>query len=188
MATSSRDRISVDLRGLGVKLTSRADAMGMSPSAFVRTAVIHELERCGGDALCDCKRGGAAGGRHARLCLRMKPAHASLIVAAAGRAGMSLGSYVGGLAAGVPAITLSGYQDHVRALRTSTAELATLSRHVHRMCELLRHGDLPQARDNRDMLDRMAGDVRAHLRLAAEMLAGLQSGSGGSRGIVTAAV
>ena len=43
MAPSSRDRISVDLRGLKAALIERARAQGASPSDFVRTALADVL-------------------------------------------------------------------------------------------------------------------------------------------------
>lgn len=189
MATSSRDRISVDLRGLGSRLQARAEALDISPSALVRKAVVEELVRLDGRPPgADQPDIAAADDRRARLCLRMSAAHAALVVASASRAGLSPGTYVGRLAAGVPAIAQARYGDYVLALRTSTSELATLSRNIHRLIELLRQGDLPQARPYRDMLDLVADDVRAHLRAAACVLAALAPTRRGQVGEPLAAI
>jgi hypothetical protein len=45
MAPSSRDRISVDLRGLKATLFQRAQALGVSPSGLVRTTLAEALGR-----------------------------------------------------------------------------------------------------------------------------------------------
>ena len=47
MPASSRDRISVDLRGLKAPLFERARARGVSPSGLVRDALIDALGRTG---------------------------------------------------------------------------------------------------------------------------------------------
>jgi len=183
MATSSRDRISVDLRGLGARLLACAKTQGVSPSVLVRKAVVDELARLGGMPRSDDESGvDAKDDQRARLCLRMSAAHVALIVDHAARSGLSAGAYVVGLAAGVPAVAQHGYQDHVLALRASTAEVATLSRNIYRLVELLRHGDLAQARPYREMLDHMAGDVQGHLRAAAGVLADLAPSRGGQVG------
>ena len=174
MTTSSRDRISVDLRGLGVRLHAQTDALGISPSAFVRRALADQLARLDDDQHEGAELGATTEDRHrARLCLRMSAARAALLVDAARMAGMSNGAYVEDLVAGVPVIVQGDRQDHIRALRDSTAEMATLSRNVHRLSDLLRQGDLQQARPYREMLNRLTVDVRAHLQIAALVLAGL---------------
>jgi hypothetical protein len=60
----------------------------------------------------------------------------------------------------------------------SSAELATLSRNIHRLTALLRQANVEPARPYREMLDTLAGDVRRHLELAARALADLQPRGG----------
>lgn len=188
MATSSRDRISVDLRGFGAQLLACANAQGVSPSVLVRRALADELARLEGAPRNDAEAGaGAKDGHRARLCLRMSGADAAWIVDQAMRAGLSPGAYVARLAAGVPAVAQHGYQDHVLALRSSTAEVATLSRNIYRLVDLLRHGDLAQARPYREMLDHIADDVQRHLQAAASVLAALAPSRGGQAGGARAA-
>ena len=77
--------------------------------------------------------------------------------------------------AGVPVLSNgTGRAEHLAALIASSAELSTLSRNIHQLTALLRHGDVQAAQPYRDTLDTLAGDVRAHLMLASRVLAELQ--------------
>jgi hypothetical protein len=176
MAPSSRDRLSVDLHGLKAELVSRAAALGVTPSGFVRTTLAQALgqsvEPDTDRPVRDPTRGV---GDRVRLCLRMSRAQARATLEAARDARMSLGDYVGGLVAGVPVLSAGGsHADHVASLIASSAELSTLSRYLHHLTALLRQADSDAARQYRDLLDTLVDDVRDHLRLAAAALADLQ--------------
>ena len=176
MARSSRDRISVDLHGLKAALIERAQVVGMSPSELVRASLAEALGRAiprdfHRSALCETR----VGGERVRLCLRMNREHARAMVDVARRAGLRPGDYVAGLVANVPVLSDNrGRIDHITALTASSAELATLSRNVHRLTALLRQANIEPARPYREMLDTLAGDVRRHLELAARVLVDLQ--------------
>jgi len=93
----------------------------------------------------------------------------------ASAAGLSLGAYVAGLVAGVPVLARGAQRaDHIAALVASCAEMATLSRNVHRLTGLLRQGSVRAAQEYREMLDTVAQDVRDHLALASAVLADLR--------------
>jgi len=64
--------------------------------------------------------------------------------------------------------------DCLAALIASNAELSTLSRNIYRLTALLRQANVEPARPYREMLDTLAGDVRAHLVLASGVLASLR--------------
>lgn len=174
MAPSSRDRLSVDLHGLKAALLERAQALGVTPSGFVRTVLAEAL---GEPVRVDqCRRAStqAHGGR-VRLCLRMRREQAQAVMDAARRAAMSPGDYVGGIVLGVPALS-SGCSraDQIATLTASTAELSTLGRNLHRLTALLRQANVEPARQYREMLDTLGADVRQHLMLAASLLAELR--------------
>lgn len=176
MAPSSRDRLSVDLHGLKAALLERAQALGVTPSAFVRSTLAEALGQSL-DLDPDRLTCGSPGGRgdRVRLCLRMSREYACATVAAARYARMPLGDYIGGLVVGVPVLSAGGSRgDHIAALVSSTAELSTLSRNVHRLTVLLRQANVEPARQYRDMLDTLAADVRRHLERAAAVLSELQ--------------
>jgi hypothetical protein len=176
MAPSSRDRISVDLHGLKAALFDRAQALGVSPSGLVRATLAEALGHAGRinidrprSSLC------SGNGDRMRLCLRMSREQARATMEAARRAGMNPGDYVGSLVANVPVLSSgSSRAEHVTTLIASSAELSTLSRNIHRLTALLRQANVEPARQYREMLDTLAGDVRSHLELAARVLADLQ--------------
>jgi hypothetical protein len=175
MASASRDRISVDLRGLKVALLERSRARGRSPSEFVRTVLADALSEASAD------EAGAMGfnvanpiAERVRLSLRMHRDEARALIAAARSAGMPLGSFVAGLAAGIPTLQHGASpRDYTAALVASNAELATLRRHLHHLTGLLRHGSVRAAQEYRSMLETLDADVRNHLALASEVLAQL---------------
>lgn len=174
MATASRDRISVDLCGMGPALDQRARTMGVSPSALVRTILAHSL-----GAVSE-RLGGLEVGIHQlspkesrRLCLRMSGERAALLLARARSAGLNPGAYVGGLVAQIP--MLAEGRSYVRCmdeLRKSNVVLSTLSRDLSRLLKLLRQSDLDTARSYQAVFEHVAGDVRAHLKIAAQAVAG----------------
>lgn len=176
LASSSRDRISVDLRGLKAALFDRAQTLGVSPSDVVRATLAEALghaEPIHIDRSAPSFRSGY--GDRTRLCLRMGREQARATMEAARLAGMNPGDYVGGLVANVPALSAGGGRaEHIATLIASSAELSTLSRNIHRLTVLLREANVAAARQYREMLDTLAGDVRSHLELAARVLADLQ--------------
>ena len=176
MAPSSRDRISVDLRGLKAELFERAQALGVSPSGLVRTTLAEALghsepmtiERSTPSRL-------SVDGARVRLSLRMSREQASATFEGARRAGLSPGDYVGNLVAGIPVLMgTSSRTDHLAALIASSAELSTFSRNLHHLTSLLREGAFRAAAEYRPMLDTLGVDVRDHLMLAAGVLADLR--------------
>ena len=176
MSTSSRDRLSVDLRGLKAQLFDHAQALGVTPSDLVRTTLSEAfsyMERLHVDR--SAPRLSVDNGARVRLSVRMSREHARATVEAARRAGLGPGDYVGGLVVNVPVLSGGGSRlDLVSALTASCAELSTLSRNIHRLTALLRQANVEPARAYREMLDRLASDVRSHLDLSARALADLQ--------------
>lgn len=177
MAPSSRDRLSVDLRGLKAVLLLRAQTLGVSPSDLVRSVLAEAL---GEPANLDTRapalsRSTRSQADRARLCLRMSREQARLALDLARRAGVTPGEFVGGLLLDVPVYQAGGGRDaHLAALTASCAELATLSRNIHRLSALLRQADAESARAYRGLLDTVAGQVRTHLQRVAPVLSALQ--------------
>ena len=176
MTPSSRDRISVDLRGLKAPLFERARARGVSPSGLVRDALIDALGRTEPSSPDHVAAGAPLQMEdRVRLSLRMSREEASATLAAARQAGLAPGAFVAGLVAGVTALVGSASRDeHIAALIASSAELSTLSRDIHHLTSLLRQGNVRAAQQYRERLDTLAGDVRSHLSLASGVLAGLR--------------
>ena len=176
MPASSRDRISVDLRGLKAPLFERARARGVSPSGLVRDALIDALGRTGPSSPDHVAAGPSLPLEdRVRLSLRMSRQEASATLAAARQARLAPGAFVAGLVAGVPALLGGASRDaHIAALISSSAELSTLSRDIHHLTSLLRQSNVRAAQEYRGRLDTLAGDVRNHLSLASRVLADLR--------------
>jgi len=176
MEPSSRDRISVDLHGLKAALLERARARGVSPSRLVRAALVEALGHSETSGLDRLARAAAVPKEdRVRLSLRMSRAEALATLTAACNAGLSPGAFVAGLVADVPALAGGASRsDYLAALIASNAKLSTLSRNIYRLTALLRQANVEPARPYREILDTLAGDVRAHLVLASGVLASLR--------------
>jgi hypothetical protein len=176
MAPSSRDRISVDLRGLKAALFERARVRGVSPSELVRDALVEALGQCDSSGVNRLASGNALPkDDRVRLSLRMSREESLATRAAAHHAGLTSGAFVAGLVGGVPALSSGANRtEHLAALIRSSAELSTLSRDIHHLTSLLRQGNVRAALEYRAILDTLAGDVRSHLTLAARFLADLR--------------
>jgi hypothetical protein len=171
MAASSRDRISVDLRGLKAALLERSQARGQSPSDFVRAALMAALQV----EVRAAEPVPAMHGRRVRLSLRMHHDDARQVIEQAQAAGLPAGVYVAALCAGVPAIAHgSRPADQLAALVSSSAALSTLARDLRHLTQLLRQGEVLAAQQYRARLDDVERDVRAHLTLAAPLLSELK--------------
>ena len=175
----ARDRISVDLRGLKAAVTLRAQALGVSPSDLVRSALASALQASTEPVhtvqLVAAPQQPHGTADRVRLCVRMRRDQARAAVFASRRHRLSLGDYLASLVAEVPVLSSGRSRDELLAeLRASSAELSTLSRNIHRLTVLLRQADAEPARTYREMLDTMARDIRSHLTLAARALADLQ--------------
>ena len=176
MEPSSRDRISVDLHGLKAALIERAQALGVSPSVWVRTTLAQALgepaERKSPVAAAHQKASSAG---RVRLTLRMTREQAMETAEAARQTGMTPGDFVADLVAGVPAVTGSPCRaDYIATLVASCAELSTFSRNLNHLTHLLRQGAYRPAEEYRPMLNTLGADVRAHLALATRALADLR--------------
>lgn len=177
MAPSSRERISVDLHGLRAALFERAQARRASVSVLVREAVERELRLVDGSKEPQgATRAAASAGSTVKLSIRLTSAEAERLDGGARRAGLSRGAYLAGLLANVPSLSSDGSSrlDCLAALTASSAELSTLSRDISHLTALLRQGEVRAAQEYRRMLDTLGDDVRAHLKLAAGVLAELR--------------
>jgi len=176
MTPSSRDRISVDLRGLKASLFARARARGVSPSGLVREALIAAFGRTEPSSLDHVAAAAPLPmDDRVRLSLRMSREEAGVTLAAARQAGLAPGAFVASLVAGVTALLGGASRDvHVAALIASNAEISTLSRDIHHLTALLRQGNVRAAQEYRDRLETLAGDVSSHLLLASGVLAHLR--------------
>jgi hypothetical protein len=177
MNTPTHEFVTVEMRGLKAALVARARTERVSVSVMVRRAVERELG-LGGTAGEGSGASAAPGLAHStvKLSLRLTRAEAEHFAARARMAGLSRGAFLAGLLANVPSLSgdAGSRRDCLAALTASNAELATLSRNVNHLTALLRQGEVRAAQEYRRLLDTLGDDVRAHLRLAASVLAELR--------------
>lgn len=176
MEPSSRDRISVDLRGLKALLMERAQAAGLSPSHLVRQVLADAL---GFPALLNSealrKPAHVDSTARTRLCLRMRSEDAAAALQAAQLAGMATGDYLAALVAGVPVVLDGrGRAQTLQALTASTDELAHFGHRLYELSALLRQGDMESIGPYVALLEALGRDVRRHLDHVSCALADLQ--------------
>jgi hypothetical protein len=204
MAKPLRDRISVDLHGDRAALFALARAGGVTPSDWVRATVAAALARavptigidgramtaargedvgvdgCDGDGVGDGyvdrdgNFDGKASSARIRVSLRLAHQDAANLAAAARAAGLPIGAYIAGLAAGIPVLRDGNRAVHLEALTASTAMLATLARDLRHLSELLRQGSVAAALVYRERLDDVDADIRHHLDLTSVVLGELR--------------
>lgn len=177
MNTPSHDFVTVDMRGLKAALVTRAQAQRVSVSVLVRAAVARELGHVdSSDEPETGQRAEAALGSIVKLSIRFTSGEAEQLDTAARRAGLSRGAFLAGLLANVPSLSgdAASRLDCLAMLTASSAELSTLSRNINHLTTLLRQGEVRAAQEYRRMLDSLGDDVRAHLSLAASVLAALR--------------
>ena len=177
MNTPSHEFVTVDMRGLKAALVARAQARRVSVSVLVRAAVERELGFVDVTAEPEgAMRPESSTGSIVKLSIRLTSGEAEQFDAGARRAGLSRGAFLAGLLANVPSLSggTGSRLDCLAALTASCAELSTLSRSVNHLAALLRQGEVGPAQQYRRLLDTLGDDVRAHLSLAASVLADLR--------------
>jgi hypothetical protein len=175
MGISGRDRISVDLRGIRAAVAARAAARGMTVSELVREVLAREA--CGDNAAATPSARIAEASRGlVRVGLRMARAQASALKSAARAAALPAGNYVAALVRDSSAVASRGPRgDCAAALVTSCSVLTVLARDLRHLAQLLGRGQVLAAQQYRRRLDDVEAEVRAHLRLAAEVLGDLDA-------------
>ncbi|MDE2372395.1 MAG: hypothetical protein KGN16_25745 [Burkholderiales bacterium] len=175
MAGSSRDRVTIDLRGIGNAVRVAADRGGQTIAAFGRQALVVAT---GMDAV-TIERSALPAARSqgpTKLHLRMDEREAELLILNARQLGLSYGDYVGRLVAGAPMPAPAAQRDADRAaLRQSSDQLAVLAGDINALIRLIRLGDGPEAVHHfRDRMRGLEADVRRHLDLASRLVAELE--------------
>jgi hypothetical protein len=106
-----------------------------------------------------------------RLCLRVRRSDREQLQLAAKQAGLPIADLVLALLVKPGGLDTRSL---IKGLSESNAELAALSRSLSHLTHLLGQGSVRAALVYRDSLDRADGELRAHLKLAAQALTELQ--------------
>jgi len=166
MATDSRDRVTVDLRGLGQVVKEQAAARKLTLAAFARIAIVEKLNpttdhaeppdlNCPGD------------GRSVKLTLRLPMREANWLVEHARACGLSYGMFLASVIDG--AACPGSLAEAVRSLTESTDQMAGWSRDLNALARLLAAGKLEETRKYQQQLAVLLDEVRRHMRQTAAL-------------------
>ena len=175
MTRHPRERVTIDLRGIGPRLLAHAAARGKTAASVVRAAVVATLDAEGAS---DDPGVGAepVDARAVKVTVRLGISHAVRLAHCARRAGISQGTYLAGLLDGTPPSPRSvDHGDAVAALADSTQKLAAMSADIHGFLRLMRNANAGEAERYRATLMSLSKDVRLHLEVASRLMAGLAS-------------
>ena len=178
MASPSRDRVTIELRGIGDAVRAAAACRGMGVAQLVRRAVVMSLDLHAPATVAPVKQ--RSDGQTldqvptretAKLTLRLPQAHADALMLNAGALGLSYGDYVGRLVAGsrLPQ-PLAERQADRAALLASNDRMAALSTDLVALVTLLRQAKVEQARPYRDRLETADAEIRRHLDRASALI------------------
>jgi len=178
VSSPSREFFTVDLRGLRAALAARAAAENVTESDVLRSALATSLGD--GRTRVSGPSNEAVGGRstatQVKLSVRLARPAANLLDQNARAAGLSRGAYLARLIHGAPPVMSSADRAAAcRALNNSSEGLALLSRDIDRLTPFLRRGSLEATRIYAARQETQEKVVRAHLALAAAVLADISS-------------
>lgn len=176
MATSSRQRVTIDLRGTADRLSALAAARHTTTAALVRMAIRQTLKGQGGSEndlhpparmLVDR--------RAVKVTVRLAPDVAANLAERARAADVSLGRYVTGLLDGVPPpVRPSGHDDAVAALTQSTDVLAGLRVDLNAFTRAIRLVGADGLAGRGADLDAMSLRILEHMSAASRLISELQ--------------
>jgi hypothetical protein len=181
-----RERVTIDLRGIGPRLHAHAASRGKAIAAVVRAAV-HAMLEAEGDLSEPDPLAEAIGSRTVKVTVRLDVLQAVLLARRARSADVSQGTYVAGLLEGTPPVPRSvDHGDAVATLVDSTKKVAAMSADIHGFIRLMRNAKGHEAEKYRAGLMSLSKDVRRHLEVASQLIAGLSSREQTNRSGVTA--
>jgi hypothetical protein len=178
MPGASRDRVTVDLRGIGDAVRAAAAVRGMGVAQLVRRALVMSLDLGATAAVAPLVRGSdgqtpdpVPARETAKLTLRLTRAHADALMLNAGALGLSYGDYVGRLVANTPLPQpVCERRADRAALLASNDRMAALSTDLVALVTLLRQAKVEQARPYRDRLETADAEIRRHLDRASALI------------------
>jgi hypothetical protein len=177
MARRSRDRVTIDLCGIGDAARAAAQARGTTLAVFARQAFIAALPADDGALLPQIEPRGEAGGT-VKLSVRLSPDDSVVLATQAALLGLSQARLVALLIrrAELPRRSIERDADRV-ALRASTEQLATLSVDLQQFLRLLRRGSSEGVARYAERLQAVDVDLRTHINRASAFLADGHRGS-----------
>ena len=170
MADASRDRVTIDLRGIGPSVRAAASARRLRVAAYARLALAEASNGQGAPSMpaSPIEQAGAA----MKVTLRLAPSDGELLLLSAAHVGLSYGAFVARLLRGLPppAPLVERVKDR-DALFVSSDHLATLSADLASLIRMLKRFDGEGAVRYGAAAESLMVDVRRHLELASRVLA-----------------
>jgi len=170
MAQASRDRVGVDLRGIGDAVRAAARTRQTTLAAFAREALVEAIGPLSTPPIDLANTLDPS--EIVKLTLRLPSLDAELLVLKSAALGLSYGAFVGRLVRGTPLPALAAERVADRAaLIASVDHLAQLSADLTALIRMLRRADSEGAERYRTSAMSLVSDVRRHLDLASKVIA-----------------
>jgi hypothetical protein len=177
MTRRLRDRVTIDLCGIGDAARSAAQANGATLAVFARQALIAALPSNVGTLVPHVEPRGEVGGT-VKLSVRLSPDDSAVLATRAAMLGLSQARLVALLIrrAELPRRSIERDADRA-ALRASTEHLATLSVDLQQFLRLPRRGSAEGVARYAERLQAVDVDLRAHICRASAFLADAHRGT-----------
>ena len=170
MASVSRDRFGVDLRGIGDAVRVAARARHSTVAAFAREALVEAVGRP--STLPEHIAAGLGRAEIVKLTLRLREPEAEALILNATGLGLSYGEYVARLVRQTPLPMPAAERAADRvALMTSSDNLAALSVDLGTFMRLLRMGKSADVEKYRARIQAVDLDIRRHLDRVSALIA-----------------
>lgn len=170
MAPTSRDRVGVDLRGIGDAVRTAARARQSTVAAFAREALVEAIGRP--STFQDVGAAEFGRGEIVKLTLRLRQPEAEALVLNATGLGLSYGEYVARLVRQTPLPMPASERAADRAvLMTSSDSLAALSVDLAAFMRLLRMGHSAEVEKYRRRIETVDLEIRRHLDRVSALIA-----------------
>ena len=166
MTIDSRDRVTIDLRGLGAAVRAQADARHVTLAAFARAAILKSMGHVDDEPLC-LGPVGPADGQPVKLTLTLPLRQATWLVEHARASGVSYGTYLASLIDGAP--YPGSLAQAVTALMASTDQMAAYSTDFQSFLGLIRDGRCAEAERYREAVIWLFDKVRKHVKLTSAL-------------------
>jgi hypothetical protein len=170
MAGASRDRVTIDLRGIGPSVRAAASARRLRVAAYARVALAEASNQPALPSLpsSPIERAGTV----MKVTLRLDPVDAELLLLGAAQVGLSYGAFVARMLRGLPMpAPLTERVKDRDALIVSSDHLAALSADLASFIRMLKAGNSEGALRYRAAAESLVVEVRRHLELASRVVA-----------------
>jgi hypothetical protein len=172
VACASRDRVTIDLRGIGDAVRSAATERSLTVAALARQALLDAVGAGRVDAPILSFTSAGPAHRTLKLTVRLRQLDAEALVLNAGALGLSYGDYVARLVNGTPLPPPVAEREADRAaLRASTDQLAAIETDLLQFLRLLAKLDIRGMEPFQARIHSLHIDLRRHLDLASKLMA-----------------